>query len=162
MAKAAKKSITNIIASHPTCPVVDLSQQLADLFDAEEGCGYADIESQIAAWRTAVAELISFTQAKSAAGALVQMALALSELDTLSELGEGESADEYNARIERLIRSAMHAVRVSLGAEYEAVRATVESYSGADVADHWSNRIQTFAQAFREDQTKPERQQKAA
>jgi hypothetical protein len=37
-----------------------------------------------------------------------------------------------------------------MGAEYESVRPTVESYSGADVADNWPERIQTLAQAFRE------------
>jgi hypothetical protein len=134
----------------PVCPVVDLSRELADLFDAEEGCRQDDVESQIAAWRGAVAELISFAQAQSPAGALVQLALAISELDSLAELVEGESPKGYSARIERLIRSAMHAVRRSLGAEYESVRPTVESYSGADVADAWPDRIQTIAQAFRE------------
>jgi hypothetical protein len=89
---------------------------------------------------------------------LLKMFRRLSELDTLTH---GGRPSECGARTERLINSAMHAVRTSLGAEYESVRPTVESYSGADVADDWPDRIQTLAQAFREDQTNPERQKVA-
>jgi hypothetical protein len=45
----------------------------------------------------------------------------------------------------------MHAVRMSLGPEYECVRAAVESYAGhtAAVDIEWRDRIQTWAQEFR-------------
>jgi hypothetical protein len=36
MPKATKKSSTNAITAHPACPVVDLSQQLMDLWDADD------------------------------------------------------------------------------------------------------------------------------
>jgi hypothetical protein len=74
-----------------SCPVVDLAQQLADLRDAHEGVENDkshrstrdEIMGQMNSWRYGLAEIISFTQAKGLAGALVQMALAIDELETL-------------------------------------------------------------------------------
>jgi hypothetical protein len=167
MAKATKKSITNITASHPTCPVVDLSRHLADLWDAEESCNHDGIRDQIDAWRSAVIEIISFTEAaKSLAGSLVQMALAMDDLDTMEDLQtqeRGQELPEYMARIERLIESAMRAMQASLGAEFETVKPIIETYSGNRLAaDSWLNSIETRATAFRESQTKPDRRRKAA
>jgi hypothetical protein len=52
----------------------------------------------------------------------------------------------------------MRAVRTSLGAEYQLVGSVVGScyggIGGIDAAD-WLDRIETWAQAFRERQTKP-------
>ena len=82
MAKATRKSSTNAITAHPACPVVDLSQQLMDLWDADDASqreygkdkalqlvGDA-VKEQIDDWRSALVSIISFTEAKSPAGAM--------------------------------------------------------------------------------------------
>jgi hypothetical protein len=89
MAKATKKSSTNAITAHPACPVVDLSRHLMDLWDAADASEREfnkdkaldligeSVKEQIDDWQSALVSIISFTEAKSPAGALVQMALAL-------------------------------------------------------------------------------------
>ena len=161
MAKATRKSSTNAITAHPACPVVDLSQKLMDLWDADDASqreygkdkalqlvGDA-VKEQIDDWRSALVSIISFTEAKSPAGAMVQMALALDEMDSMLELlGEEDRklTDEHRYQIERLIKSAMRAVRAPLGAEFESVEAIVNVYSSGL---YWLDNMKTWAEEGR-------------
>jgi len=97
MTRAAKKSSTNAITTHTPCPVVELSQKLLVLWDADDSSQreyYAmggtasqlireETMNQFSEWRNAIEKIISYTQAKGLEGALVQMALALDTLDDL-------------------------------------------------------------------------------
>jgi hypothetical protein len=88
---ATKGGITSTVTSHPD-PVVDLSRHLLDLWDADDASQVEhynssnvvvgrDIQRQFGEWQDAVAKIISFTQATSLAGALMQ--LSVDELDSL-------------------------------------------------------------------------------
>src|ERR1019366_1234186 len=161
MAKATKKSSTNAITAHPACPVVDLSRHLMDLWDAADASEREfnkdkaldligeSVKEQIDDWQSALVSIISFTEAKSPAGALVQMALALDELDSMLELlGEEDRklTDEHRYQIERLIKSEMRAVRGPLGSEFESVEAIVNVYSSGL---YWLDDMQTWAEEGR-------------
>jgi hypothetical protein len=112
-----------------------------------------EIQQQFGDWQGAVATLISYTHATSPAGAMVQLALALDELDSLLSvvvcaekrqvLRELSNVDEH--RIERLIRSAIRAVQKSLGTEFESVRGIVNLYAGDNEVD-WLDNVQQWAQ----------------
>ena len=185
MAKATKKSSTPqlIATAHPVCPVVDLARQLADLWDADEGCEHAyldkkphklscstgdEIMQQMNSWRSGLAKIVSFTQAKSLAGALVQMALAADELETfVSRVSDGGTVPDGTRRIERLIGSAARAVRASLGAaEYQSVEPTLQTNGLRHIAGgDWLDSMETWTKegrSIRESRTKPERLRKAA
>jgi hypothetical protein len=168
MAKATKKSSTNAITAHPACPVVDLSRHLMDLWDAADASEREfnkdkaldligeSVKEQIDDWQSALVSTISFTEAKSPAGALVQMALALDELDSLlsvvvvpaeeRQVRELRDVDEH--RIGRLVRSAMRAVQKSLGTEFESVRGIVKLYAG-DNEESWLDNMKTWAEEGR-------------
>jgi hypothetical protein len=49
------------------------------------------VKEQIVEWQSALVRIISFTEAKSPAGAMVQMALALDEMDSMIELLDEEN-----------------------------------------------------------------------
>jgi hypothetical protein len=181
MAKATKKSSTNIVTAHPIgCPVVDLAQQLADIWEADEGCEHnyimdepkrlsystgSEIMWQLSDWRHGIIEIISFTRAKGLAGALVQMSLAVDELETMLAQ-DGEDRREYRFRIERLIGLAALVIKTSMGsAEYQSVEAMLQTnglrhISGGD----WLPSVKTWekqGRAIREKRTE-ERQRKGA
>jgi hypothetical protein len=125
--KTPKSDATTTAA---TDPVVELARQLVDLWNAD-GASEVEhhasnkasdeafgryIQQQLGEWQQAVAQLISFTQATSLAGALVQMSIALDELDSLlstnvdggdRQVRQLSGVDEH--RVDRLIRSAIRA-----------------------------------------------------
>src|ERR1019366_2513966 len=115
-----------------------------------------EIEQQFGDWQSAVATIISFTHATSPAGALVQLALALDELDSMLSVGVcgGEErqvrklrgVDEY--RIERLIRSALRAVQKSVGPEFESVRGIVNIYASYN-DENWLDDVPKWAEQGR-------------
>jgi hypothetical protein len=118
--------------------------------------GALEIQQQFGDWQQAIATIISYTHATSPAGALVQLALALDELDSpLSvvvvpseerQVRELRDVDEH--RIERLIRSAIRAVQKSLGTEFESVRGIVQLYAG-DNEESWLDNVPKWAQEGR-------------
>jgi hypothetical protein len=142
-----------------TDPVVELSRQLADLWNADGASEVEyhsgnkalgdDIQQQVGEWQQAVAQTISFTQATSLAGALVQLAIALDELDSLlstniddtgaRQVRQLSGVDEH--RVDRLIRSAIRAVAKS--PEVAAVLPILEIYGGGD--DRWIDNVQRWA-----------------
>jgi hypothetical protein len=162
----AAKGGTNTVTIHPD-PVVNLSEQLFALWNADDASqleyyssnetGLKDpgreIQQQFGDWRQAVATIISYTSATTPAGALVQLALALDELDSLlsvdvcdaeeRQVRQLRGVDEH--RIERLIRSAMRAVQKSLGTEFESVRGIVQLYASDNEGD-WLDNVPKWAQ----------------
>ena len=166
----AAKGGTNTVTTHPD-PVVTLSDHLFALWHADDtsqvlfyssdepqamkdvGC---EIEQQFGDWQSAVATIISYTPATSLAGAVVQMALALDDLDSLMSTnvcgGEERTVrqlrgvDEY--RIERLIRSALRAVKKSVGPEFETVRGIVNLYASYN-DENWLDDVPKWAQEGR-------------
>jgi hypothetical protein len=169
---AATKGGTSTVTTHPD-PVVDLSRHLLDLWDADDASQVEhhhssndvvgrDIQQQFGDWQEAVAKIISFTQATSLAGALVQMALAVDELDSLLNvvvcaedrpLRQLSSVDEH--RIVRLIRSAMRAVSKSPETDVETVRSFVKIYTGYDDRT-WLDNVQQWAQEGQKERRKSE------
>jgi hypothetical protein len=120
MAKANKKSSTTTPAIDP---VVDLSKKLLALWDADDGSQreYSEADSvvedikdetleQFGEWRAAVEKIISYTQAQSIEGALVQLAIALDTLDDISTQGQNSEKMQIN----RLILSAMRGAHTAL------------------------------------------------
>jgi hypothetical protein len=163
--------------------VVELARQLTDLWDADEGCENAyldkkphklthstgeEIRNEIGSWRSGLVEILSFTQAKGLAGALVQMALAVDELETLvSRVSDGGTVPDEACRIQRLVGSAARAVRTSLAAaEYQSVEATLETNGLRHiVGGDWLDSMETWTKegrAIREKRTEEERPRKAA
>jgi hypothetical protein len=166
---AATKGGTNTGAVNPD-PVVKLSEQLFALWNADDASQIqyndgdlpsqrikgTEIQQQFSNWQRAVATIISFTPATSLAGAVVQMALALDELDSMLSVvvcGDGErqvrklpKVDEY--RIERLIRSALRAVRKSVGPEFESVRGIVNIYASYN-DENWLDEVPKWAEQGR-------------
>ena len=161
------KGGTNTVTTHPD-PVVNLSDQLFALWNADDASQIeyssepaweragSDIEQQFGDWQAAVATLISYTQATSPAGALVQLALALDELDSMlsvdvcgaeeRQVRQLRGVDEH--RIERLIRSAMRAVQKSLGTDFESVRGIVQLYA-SDNDENWLDDVPKWAEQGR-------------
>ena len=136
-------------------PVVELSRHLLVLVDADDG---AELEyrnksledpSRNAArlfgeWRTAVERMISFSEASSLDGALVQLALALDSLDDINSLVPDEVEGFVSKRLqtERLVRSAMRAVRKGRTTK-PSVQTLVEFYSGR--GSLWIDRAEAWA-----------------
>ncbi|UPT92151.1 hypothetical protein HAP41_0000048690 (plasmid) [Bradyrhizobium barranii subsp. apii] len=136
-------------------PVVELSRHLLVLVDADDGAEleYRDksmedpsrnAARQFGEWRTAVERMISFSEASSLDGALVQLALALDMLDDIDSLVPDEVAGFISKRleIERLVRSAMRAVRKGRTTE-PTVQSLVEYYSGS--GSLWIDRVEAWA-----------------
>ena len=160
----AAKGGTNTVTTHPD-PVVNLSDQLFALWNADDASQIeyssepaweragSDIQQQFGDWQQAVATIISYTHATSPAGALVQLALALDELDSMlsvdvcgaeeRQVRQLRGVDEH--RIERLIRSAMRAVQKSLGTEFESVRGILKIYA-SDNEESWLDDVPKWAQ----------------
>jgi hypothetical protein len=145
-----------------TDPVVDLSCQLLDLWNAD-GASEVEyhssnktlgrvIQQQFGEWQQAVAQLISFTQATSLAGALVQMAIALDELDSLRSTNVDDTGDRQvrqlsgvdEDRVYRLIRSTIRVLAKS--PEVEAVRPLLDIYGGGDHSVTWLDNMERWAQ----------------
>ena len=146
-------------SASPACPVVALSQQLMELWDVDNASqqeylkdevrgSFGDfVGRQIAEWQSALAHIISFTQAESPAGAMVQIALARDELDSMiGQLDEENQkvVSAYQNQIDRLLRSAMRGVRAPLGEEeFKSVEAILNVYSSDshcwfDEMEKWS------------------------
>jgi hypothetical protein len=96
---------------------------LLALWDADDGSQreYSEADSvvedikdetleQFGEWRAAVEKIISYTQAQSIEGALVQLAIALDTLDDISTQGQNSEKMQIN----RLILSAMRGARTAL------------------------------------------------
>jgi hypothetical protein len=167
----AAKGGTNTVTTHPD-PVVNLSDHLFDLWNADDASQVEyysssetalkqvgrDIQQQFGDWQEAVATIISYSQATSPAGALVQLALALAldELDSLLSVDVGGAEERQvrqlrgvdELRVERLIRSAMRAVQKSLGTEFESVRGIVQIYA-SDSEESWLDDVPKWAQEGR-------------
>ena len=165
----AAKGDTNTVTAPPD-PVVNLSDHLFDLWNADDASQVQyhssnetalkdtdrEIQEQFGDWQQAVATIISYTHATSPAGALVQLALALDELDSLlsvvvcgteeRQVRQLRGVDEH--RIERLIRSAMRAVQKSLGTEFESVRGILQIYA-SDNEESWLDDVPKWAQEGR-------------
>jgi hypothetical protein len=155
----ATKGGTNTVTAPPD-PVVNLSDQLFDLWNADDASQIeyyqepalktvgSEIQQQFGDWQEAVATIISYSQATSPAGALVQLALALDELDSLLSVDVGGAEERQvrqlrgvdELRIERLIRSAIRAVQKSLGTEFESVRGIVQIYA-SDSEESWLDSV---------------------
>jgi hypothetical protein len=108
------------------------------------------VKEQIVEWQSALVRIISFTEAKSPAGAMVQMALALDEMDSMIELLDEENqklVGHHRNQIDRLIKSAMRGVRAPLGAEFESVEAIVNVYASG--LYYWLDEMETWAKEGR-------------
>jgi hypothetical protein len=148
MPKATSKAIT--ITASAGDPVVDLSHRLLELWDAADGAEIsrknmeseaekrdtAEILSHFDDWRGAVETMVSYARATTTAGALVQLILALQEVDEVLGVVVDEGGDRQvedlpgvdGHRIERLLRSAIRALAPS--ADCDSVRGLSEIYGG--------------------------------
>src|SRR6478735_38362 len=108
--------------------VVELSRHLLILWDADDGAELEycnsddsdltkdkawDAKRQFSEWRDAVEDIVSFSEASSLDGALVQLALAVDSLNDINDLVVDEPKGFASKRLQivRLVRSAMRAVR---------------------------------------------------
>jgi hypothetical protein len=139
MPKAAKKS--NRVARHPraqlkpatSCPVEKLAIEVGELWDAFNGAQAEDkwIARQIEDNRRALEELTSFQRARSLAGAMFQIVLAQHEVgDMFSHLTEEEQKNhqDLDDRIERLLDSAVAAIRDVLGDDFAPLENVMRVY----------------------------------
>ena len=148
-------------------PVVALSKQLLTIWDALDASEVefrgrekdTDLKAKseyaarlLGEWQVSVEMQIGFTQATSAAGALVQLARALDELDTLVGQLDNEKQAEierYEDHTARLIRSAMIFIKQATpGTDLEPVRSILQIYPGPDT---WHEDVQRWAQQGRHD-----------
>jgi hypothetical protein len=121
MAKANRVHSTprRISPPNPTPDVVtDLARRLLSNWDADSLTkgDEPDRRAQLNEAQAALVSLISFTEAQSPTGALVQLAMALDAADDI-EGRHRETGDENNLdalRIKRLVMSAMRAIRSTL------------------------------------------------
>jgi hypothetical protein len=150
--------------ANPVDPVVELSRTLLTLWNALDGAekefqGDAvrqhvadDARTQLSEWKNAVETEISFTKARTAQGALVQLTLALDAVDDVSSALDEEEAKQAVERIEmklhRLIRSAIDAIRGPLQNDIDpAVRSIVTLYGGGhEVFPKWIDRVPSWAE----------------
>lgn len=134
-------------ASKQGCdPVVDLATQLLVLWDADDASQHEyygsdtvsenikdDTMHQFGEWRDAVETIISFTQAKNLQGALVQLALACDaahDVEGATEAGDKKTINRLVIQLERLIHSAIQAVRTAIPEINPDVVSVVKIYSG--------------------------------
>ena len=99
----------------------------------------------------AKAKRVHSTPRRTAPGAMVQMALALDELDSMtSQLDEENQkvVSSYQNQIDRLLRSAMRGVRAPLGEEFKSVEAIVNVYSSDSHC--WLDEMEKWAKEGRE------------
>lgn len=105
---------------------------------------------QITEWRCALELIGTYTVASSLPGAMIQMAWALNDVQTLA--GDIEAIERrgkvkhdvsaYLDRIERLVKSAADVVLTTLGEDYEPVRNIVETYAHLGERDpNWLNMV---------------------
>jgi hypothetical protein len=117
------------------------------------------VKRQITDWQSALVHMISFTQAKSPAGATVQIALARDELDSMiGQLDEENQkvVSSYQDQIDRHLRSAMCGIRAPLGEEFKSVEAILDVYSSDSHC--WLDEMEKWAKEGREyRESKPDR-----
>ena len=101
-----------------------------DAFDRDTG---DEIAKQFSEWQQSLVKLISFTAAGSAAGALVQLALAVEVLDDVKTFEPSEMPGELVLRVDRLVRSALSAMMKSTAID-DATWSVVTIYSNYPTA----------------------------
>src|SRR6185295_7974355 len=89
-------------------------------------------------------DVISFSEASSLDGALVQLELALDSLDDIDSLvpDEVEGFTSKRLQVERLVRSAMRTMRKAHATD-PTIRPLVEYYSGR--GSLWIDRVEAWA-----------------
>ena len=146
-------------------PVVSLSGQLLTIWDALDASEAESLKLErekdinlkakrdrttrlLEEWRVSVETQIGFTQATSAAGALVQLARVARRAGHARRSTRSREAGRDRAIRIRLIRSAMRAIKQAPGTDLEPVRSILEIYPGPDT---WFEDVQRWAQQGRHD-----------
>jgi hypothetical protein len=120
---------TNTPSIRPTDPVLDLARRLHDVIQIHYASPDAqtsdDIGNQFFEWRYALADTISFTQAETAGGALVQLALAV---ETLADAKTTTSDASQILKVDRLLRSVLRVMSTTTRVD-DAVQSIIQTYS---------------------------------
>ena len=144
---------TDLAQTTSTDPVVSIAHQIQRLWDAHHGSEVEGFEArkrgdetrveilgeqrtQMSEWLYALELVGSFAVATSLPGAMIQLAWAMNDVDTLAgniETNEREGNPrfkviEYANRIERQLKSIADVLASSLGPDYEPIRKIVETY----------------------------------
>lgn len=154
------KASSNV--AHLDCPVLPIAVRVGELWDAHAGatehenCSEATAE-QIYRLRAAVEELASFERARSPAGALFQVGLALdAAVSVFDRVPEGDKfKDPTWQKLIRLLDSVALVLRdACMVEEYQVVKDVVKIYmsiEGQEV-DHpfkWREEIPDLAKEYR-------------
>jgi hypothetical protein len=172
MARATRKNITKpVVISNDDDPVVRIACEIDHLWDAENGLESegldqrkenggripAMIRSQcrnIVKWREALELAGTFTVASTLQGALIQLAWALNDAETLAGNAEANARageqqydlSDHIDRVRRLVRSAADVVMTTLGDDYREIQRLVETYhSIGDERPNWLKSINDWA-----------------
>lgn len=109
--------------------------------------------NQFSEWREGVEAIISFTPAKGLEGALVQLALALNVLDDVLQELKQQKLKEYKAKglqIDRLIRSALRAVRTALPTPIgRTVESIADMYTSSNEGALLTDRVRNWSEKGR-------------
>ncbi len=137
-------------------PVVELARELLRLWDADDSAQRefslhdkasasvkVDTQVEFGEWRDAIETIISFSQAASLEGALIQLALALDTIRDIFRENEGE--------LDRRLRSAIRGTRQSLHTELDpTVRSLLKIYGASDETyPLWIDRVDGWAEKGR-------------
>jgi hypothetical protein len=154
-AKRVHSTPRRLASRSPTrCPVLPIGLRVGELWDAHAGAeerGREAVAKQIIEMRSAAEEAASFMQARSLAGALFQVALALQEANVLDAMvpSEDQGGPSY-MKLRRLLDLVAIALRDAMGADYEAVKNVVAVYTHIDEGSiRWLDEIPLMAQEWR-------------
>lgn len=169
MPKAIRKTITKpVVISNDDDPVVRIACEIDHLWDAEAGAedgGRKDDGGRISArtrwhcdqirdWRDALELVGTFTVASTLQGAMIQMAWALNDIETLAGNAEANARageQEYDLsdhidRVRRLVRSAADVVMTTLGDDYGEIQRLVWTYAHlGDRGGNWLHSVNDWA-----------------
>jgi hypothetical protein len=147
MGKSQRQSISS---PQTVCPVLPLALCVGELWDAhataqeresdgkKKGEPVEEVSNQIDDLRIVLEDVTSFKRARSLAGALFQVALALDiskaihqEIPSVNPAEDRLNEKDYQKQI-RLLESVALALRDALGLDYESVREVVSTYLNID------------------------------
>lgn len=177
MPKATRRHSTKPTASLPQHgipnsrwddPVVGIANAIEHLWDAHTGAENEAFNAkmagephlslreqcdQIVKWRTSLENVASYAIATSMAGATIQMALAVSDLDSLEgtlEASIGEGLDDnikgLVSSVQRMVKSALDVMVATMGDEYDLHRKIISTYAHVgEASQNWLNMIDNWA-----------------
>ncbi|MBN8976157.1 MAG: hypothetical protein J0I08_06740 [Rhizobiales bacterium] len=188
MPKATRKTTTKP-RPEATDPMLKIAHQIEQLWDAEEGAESLGWEAKAAneastatlleehrrriiEWRSALELAASFTVARSMAGATVQMAMTVCELQSVFDTLELSKAGEMEPhlagtveRCQRMVHSAIDVMIAALGDDYTLYHRIVSTYAVVGEPHlNWLNSIEDWADVAwaKRDKAKAEAAKEAA